>query len=127
MHCAMLSKLDENTGSSRLNFILPSHEYFHQSFVIADCASKLFRETSRGLEGGVFFEATLLNRKEAKTRKGKDCFDKLKDFMLTKAEVRFCHYFLHLFGSNPNVDNTPPLLKTANWWEKESFLHSKTE
>ena len=50
--------------------------------VLADCENGLFRDESRGLEGGAFVLATLLNRKEAQTSKGKNSLDSLKDFFL---------------------------------------------
>ena len=75
MFYGILSKTDEKDSFQRLGFILPSHEYFHQKMVVADCATELFRDSSRGLEGGFFFITTLLQRKEARTGKGKDSID----------------------------------------------------
>ena len=56
--------------------------------VVADCESTLFRDTSKGLEGGAYFEATLVHRKEAKSGKGKNSIDALKDMILLKADVK---------------------------------------
>ena len=95
--------------------------------VVADCESELFRESSRGLEGGAFFVATLLNRKDAKHKKGKDAIDSFKDFITLKADARFCQYFLMKYGMDPGVDNTPDLLKSASPEKKEAFLHEKVE
>ena len=74
------SKLDEPTEEGRLSFLIPQHEYFHQNFVVADCENTLFRDASRGLEGGYFFAASLLNRKNVKIKKGKDSIDDFKEF-----------------------------------------------
>ena len=126
MHC-LISKTDERSEADSLGFILPAHEYFHQSMVVADCESELFREVSRGLEGGSFFAATILNRKEAKTSKGKDAIDPIKDFLLLKADARFCQYFIKKYDLDPEVDNTPALLKSATYEQKEAFLHSKVD
>ena len=87
----ILSKLDERSESERLGFILPQHEFFHQMMVMADCESELVRDNSRGLDGGAFFQATLLNRKEAKTAKGKNAIDELKEFYLLKSDARFVY------------------------------------
>ena len=66
-----LLRLRLDTNEDRLDYLIPSHEFFHQGMVVADCKSELFRDGSRGLEGGAFFLATLLNRKEAQTSKGR--------------------------------------------------------
>ena len=95
--------------------------------VIADCESELFRDCSRGLEGGAFFLATILNRKEAKLKKGKDAIDSLKDFIMLKADARFCQYYIKKFNLNTDFDNTPVLLKSASPERKEKFLHDKVE
>ena len=117
--------MDEKDGKDRLNFILPSHELFHQSMVVADCESKLFRDTSRGLEGGAFFQATILHRKEAKLGKGKDSIDALKDMILLKADARFCQCYIKKNNLDPNIDNTPPLIKSASPQRKQSYLHQE--
>ena len=119
----MLSKLDEQTKEERLEFLLPQHEFFHQMMVIADCESELFRDNSRGLEGGAFLMATMLNRKEAKTSKGKTGLDSLKDFYVLKSDARFTHYFFAKFNLNPNHDNTPHLMRTKSSEEKITYLH----
>ena len=90
---------------------------------MADCESELFREDSRGLNGGAFFLATLLNRKEAKTSKGKNNIDSLKDFYLLKSDARFIQYFVLKFDIDPLTDNTPDLLKSATNEEKINYLH----
>ena len=92
--------------------------------VVCDCENELFRDNTRGLEGGAFFVATLLNRKEAKTSKGKNAIDSLKDFFLLKSDARFTQYFMAKFSFNPLVDNTPPLIKTKTSKLKVSYLHS---
>ena len=127
MHFGILSKTDENSESDCLGYLLPAHEYFHQSMAVADCDSELFRDSSRGLEGGAFFVATLLNRKDAKTKKGKDAIDALKDFLLLKADARFCQYFIMKNNLSPDVDNTPDELKNATDEKKKLFLHEKVE
>ena len=121
------SKTDEETEAAGLGYILPAHEYFHQSMVMADCESELFRDCSRGLEGGAYFVATLLNRKDAKQKKGKDAIDSLKDFITLKADARFCQFFLMKYDMDPQVDNTPDLLKSASPEQKEAYLHEKVE
>ena len=103
--------------------MLPAHEYFHQSMVVADCESELFRDGSRGLHGGAFFVATLLNRKEAKTARGKDNIDSLKDLILLKVDARFCHYYISRNNLDPEVDNTPDNVKESSVDEKVDFLH----
>ena len=122
-----MSKTDESSAIDRLNFILPSHEYFHQKMVVADCATEMFRDTSRGLEGGLFFIATLLQRKEAKTGKGKDSIDDLEDFLLLNGDARFCQFFLHKYNYDPSNDNTPTYLKNGNSQDKVRFLHGLVE
>ena len=121
--CFFSSKLDETTEVEGLCFLQPQHEYFHQYMVLADCENELFRDGSRGLEGGSFFLATLLNRKDARTKKGKDAIDALEEFFLLKADARFCHYFLRKFELNPCVDNTPPGLKNGSPAQKSKYLH----
>ena len=123
----LCSKTDENSCDESLGFILPQHEYFHQSMVLADCESELFRDNTRGLEGGSFFVATLLNRREAKTQKGKDSIDAIKDFILLKADARFCHFFINKFELNQSLDNTPDHIKTASFDKKELFLNKMVE
>ena len=107
LHHLLPSKTDENTEDESLGFILPCHEYFHQSMVVADCESELVRDGSRGLEGGAFYAATLLNRREAKTGRGKDSIDALKDLFLLKADARFCQFFISKYKLDPAVDQTP--------------------
>ena len=70
-HFAILSKADEETPEDRLAFVLPAHEYFHFLMCVADVESELFRDKSRGLEGGAFYIATLLNRKKPRLLKEK--------------------------------------------------------
>ena len=91
---------------------------------IADVESELFRDCSRGIEGGAFMTATLLNRKKAKTCKGKENIDALKDFINIKAEAMFNPYFISKFHLDPSVDNTPPFIKTASQDRKISYLHA---
>ena len=117
------SKTDEKTETEGLGYLLPAHEYFHQSMVVADCESELFRDGSRGLHGGAFFVATLLNRKEAKTARGKDNIDSLKDLILLKVDARFCHYYISRNNLDPEVDNTPDNVKESSVDEKVNFLH----
>ena len=93
--------------------------------VLADCENELFRDSSRGQEGGSFFLATLLNRKDARTQRGKDAVDAFEEYFLLKAQARFCHYFIRKFELNPCLDNTPPLLKNASAERKRTFLHEK--
>ena len=73
----------DNT-EDRLDYLFPQHEYFHQSMVVADCVSELFLDGSRGLDGAGFFAATLLNRKETQTSKGKNSLDSLKELFILK-------------------------------------------
>ena len=115
--------MDEETREDRLDFLIPQHEFFHQAMVLADCESELFRDESRGLEAGAFFLATLLNRKEAQTSKGKNSLDSLKDFFLLKADARFCQYFFHKHGLSQTQDNTPDLMKTSPATAKVNYLH----
>ena len=80
--------MDEGTAEERLSFLKPAHEYFHQYMVLADCENEMFREPSRGLEGGSYFLSTLLNRKDAHTKKGKDAIDAMEEYFLLKADAR---------------------------------------
>ena len=93
--------------------------------VIADCHNELFRDCSRGLDGGAFFAATILNRKDAKTKKGKDAIDAIKDFILLKGDARFCQYFISKYNLDPSLDNTPESIKKSSPAEKEEFVHKK--
>ena len=122
-----ISKSDEKTEAESLGFILPSHEYFHQSMVIADCESELVRDGSRGLEGGAFFEATILNRKEAKVGKGKDAIDPIKDFLQIKSDARFCQYFVKKYDLDLDKDNSPEHLRSASDEVKKAYLHTKVQ
>ena len=120
----LFSKTDENTAEDKLAFLLCSHEYFHQSFTLADCTNQLFRDTSRGIDGGLFFLATLLHRKEAKTGQGKDSIDSLKDFTILRAETRFNHYFCKKYEMDPEKDNTPVHIRKCSSAEKIAYVHS---
>ena len=91
-----------------------------------DCESKLFRDDSRGLEGGSFHVATLLNRTKAKSGKGKECIDEIKDYIHLKTKVRFAHYFLHKYAMDPTVDNTPLSIKSSRKEEQLFYLHNLT-
>ena len=84
--------------------MLPQHEYFHQYFVTADAENELFREDSRGLPGGSFLLATILNRKDAKSKRGKDAIEAFKEFFLLKADATFCNYFLHKHNLDDTID-----------------------
>ena len=122
-----MSKADESTIESSLGYIIPAHENFHFLMCLADVESELFRECSRGLDGGSFFTATLLNRKKAKLCKGKDAIDAIKDFLTLKTVAGFNQFFLKKFNLDPNRDNTPPLLKTASKERKVEYLHEKVK
>ena len=52
---AILSKADESLPDERLAFVTPIHEYFHQTMCMMDISSELFRDCTRGLDGGAFF------------------------------------------------------------------------
>ena len=93
--------------------------------VIADCHNELFRDCSRGLDGGAFFAATILNRKDAKTKKGKDAIDAIKDFILLKGDARFCQYFISKYDLDPSVDNTPASIRLSSPAQKEEFVHQR--
>ena len=123
-HFAILSKSDEETPRDRLSHVIPTHENFHFMMCIADIEAELFRDCSRGLDGGAFTTATLLNRKRAKLSKGKDDIDSIKDFINIKAEAMFAQCFLSKYKLDPSVDNTPPLLRTASKDRKIEYLHS---
>ena len=127
MHNGILSKTDENTEMGRLSFILPTHEYFHQKMVVADCITELFRDVSRGIEGGYHFIATMLQRHEAKSSKGKDAVDDLEDFMILNADARFCQFFILKYDFDPSQDNTPLLIRRARASDKVAFVHHKVE
>ena len=122
-HFGILSKMDESTEKDKLNFLQIAHEYFHQGMVLADIENELFRDGSRGLEGGAYFAATLLNRKEARTKKGKEAIDAFEEFFLLKSDVRFCQYTIKKYGLQLNKDNTPSHLKTAQKEEKLSYIY----
>ena len=68
-------------------------------------------------------QATLLNRKEAKTAKGKNAIDELKEFYLLKSDARFVQYFINKFDIDTDKDNTPDNLKTATKEAKTEYLH----
>ena len=95
--------------------------------VIADCESELVRDGSRGLEGGAFFEATILNRKEAKVGKGKDAIDPIKDFLKIKSDARFCQYFVKKYDLDLDKDNSPEHLRSASDEVKKAYLHTKVQ
>ena len=116
--------MDEETQKERLDFLLPQHEFFHQGMVLADCESELFRDDSRGLEGGGFFVATLLNRKETLTSKGKNAMDGFKDLYILKSDARFLQYFFHKYELDPLVDNTPHGIRSASSQRKMEYLHT---
>ena len=117
------SKLDEATDEEKLQFLLPQHEFFHQFMVLADTENQLFRDRSRGLPGGSFLLATILNRKDAKTKKGKDAVEAFREFFLLKADATFANFFLHKYKLNDQVDNTPILLRNASPDRKIHYLH----
>ena len=117
------SKLDENTTEGQLRFLLPQHEYFHQYFVLADCESQLFREKSRGLSGGSYLLATLLNRKDAKNRKGKEAVEALGDFYKLKTDTTFNNFFFFKYGIKSDIDNTPEWLMSKSSTDKANYLH----
>ena len=89
----------------------------------ADAKNELFREDSRGLPGGSFLLATILNRKDAKSKRGKDAIEAFKEFFLLKADATFCNYFLHKHNLDDTIDNTPPLLRKASPEQKVKYLH----
>jgi hypothetical protein len=120
---SVYSKLDEANAEERLQFVMPQHEFFHQYMVIADVENQLFRDRSRGLAGGSFLLATLLNRKDAKSKKGKDAVEAFREFFLLKADATFCSYFLHKFKLNDKIDNTPHLLRSSSSEKKMKYLH----
>jgi len=76
------------------------------------------------MEGGAFSIAVLLNRKKAKSAKGKDNIDALKEFIVLKGEACFSHFFLAKYNLNPDVDNTPDELKKGTKGEKAAYIHS---
>ena len=59
---------------------LESGLVIHKSYL------KLVCDNSRGMDGGAFFQTTLLSRKEAKTSKGKNVVEELKEFFLQKPD-----------------------------------------
>ena len=83
----------------------------------------MFRDKSRGLEGGYFHSATLLNRKEVKSKKGKNAIDEFKEFFLLKADATFIHNFIKQHNLQSNKDNTPHLMRKANASKKKQYLH----
>ena len=91
--------------------------------VLADVENELFRENSRGLEGGSFFLTTILNRKEVRTKKGKENIEAFSDFYILKSDATFCNLFLHKYNLDDNVDNTPTWLKKGSKEEKVAYLH----
>ena len=75
------------------------------------------------MSGGSFLLATILNRKDAKTKKGKDAITAFKEYFLIKADAFFNNYFLHKHQLDDQVDNTPPLLKNSSAEDKSKYLH----
>ena len=124
---AILSKADEIMPADRLSFVLPAHEYFHMTMTMADISSRLFRDNSRGLDGGSFSTAIMLNRKKANSSKGKDNISALSDFYVIKAQGRFIQFFLEKYSLNPDIDNSPEHLKTRSKEEKAAYLNNLTK
>jgi len=81
-------KADEDSAQSSLRHVIPAHEGFHFMMCMADVEAELFRNNSRGLQGGSFSTATLLNRKKAKLCKGKEAVDEIKDFIDLKGSIK---------------------------------------
>ena len=92
--------------------------------VLADAESEITRERSRGLSGGSFLLSTLLNRKAARTKKGKEDVEALKDYFLLKSDATFCHYTLHKYELDENVDNTPIKIRQGSRDAKQKYLHN---
>ena len=92
--------------------------------MVADAESAITRESSRGLPGGSFLLATILNRKDVRTKKGKEAVDSFKDFFILKSDAMFCTLFLSKYNLDENIDNTPVLLKKATKEQKLIYLHS---
>ena len=90
---------------------------------MADCENQLIRDTSRGLDGGSFYCASLLNRKDAKMRKGKEAIEELNDFFILKSHARFCHLLIKKYKLNKDIDNTPTLLRKADPHKKARYIH----
>ena len=122
-HFGILSKLDESTLENQLQFLIVNHEYFHQSMALADVEHELFRDSSRGLEGGSYFIASLLNRKDARSKKGKEAIDAIEEYLLIKADARFCHIMFKKYGLKAETDNTPSELKSAPKDKKLAYIH----
>ena len=117
------SKLDEVSQEDQLGFVLPQHEFFHQYFVAADAQKELIGDRSRGLDGGSFLLATLLNRKEVRSKKGKEAIEAFKEFYLLKSDAMFCGYLLEKYQLDESVDNTPASIRSASKETKLRYIH----
>ena len=90
----------------------------------ADCQSELSRNGSRGLEGGYFLHAQLLNRTEILTAPGKHAINSFKDFASINAEARFSQFFIASNNiEDTTIDNTPEEIKKSSKEEKVGFFH----
>ena len=65
----------------------------------------------------------MLNRKDARVKKGKEAIDAIEEYLLLKADARFCHFIMKKYGLNPEIDNTPNHLMKASKDEKLSYIH----
>ena len=122
----LYSKADEATEEDRLGYILPGYEFFHQDMVTADCRKELFMDPSRGLPGGSFHKATLINRTDAKEKKGKEAISSISDFIKINCQVRFNQYFIQKYHLDVNKDNTPDYIRKSSKEEQIEYLHSMT-
>ena len=92
--------------------------------VLADAESEITREKSRGLTGGSFLLATILNRKDAKSKKGKEAVDAFKDFFQLKSDATFCQLFLNKYDLDENIDNTPIHIRKLPAEKMLQYLHN---
>ena len=123
-HYLFFSKVDEQSEEDKLGFLIPTHEYFHQSFCWTDCILELFRNSSKGLDGGFYFIATMLNRKDVKVKHGKHSYDEFEDFFRLFSDALFCNFFIEKHSLDINQDNTPPTLKGSDKSNKLNYLHN---
>ena len=85
--------------------------------------NELIREKSRGLSGGTFMLSTLLNRKDVRTKKGKEAVDAFEDFIKLKSDAMFCTSFLHMHQLDENKDNTPKHLQASSADDKLKYIY----
>ena len=84
-------------------------------------------DCSRGLPGGSFHKASLINRRDAKEKFGKQAIDTIGDFIKFNCEVRFNHYFIQKYQLDVEKDNTPDHIKRSSTEQQVKYVHDLVE